>query len=60
MVRVFGNKCATPVGKIRAQQLANKRNISVDTIQRMYAYLSRAEEFYNENDTKALLSRSKS
>ena len=47
------NRCATPVGKIRAQQLANKRNISVDTIKRMYAYLSRAEEFYNENDNKA-------
>jgi hypothetical protein len=47
------NRCATPVGKIRAQQLANKRNISVDTIQRMYAYLSRAEAFYDENDNKA-------
>jgi hypothetical protein len=47
------NKCATPVGKIRAQQLANKRNISVETIQRMYAYLSRAEEFYNPGDNTA-------
>ena len=47
------NKCATEVGKIRAQQLANGRNISVQTIKRMYAYLSRAEEFYDESDTKA-------
>ena len=47
------NKCATSTGKIRAQQLANGRNISVQTIKRMYAYLSRAEEFYNENDMQA-------
>jgi hypothetical protein len=47
------NKCATQVGKIRAQQLADKRPLSVDTISRMYSYLSRAEEFYDENDSKA-------
>jgi hypothetical protein len=47
------NKCATQVGKVRAQQLANKEKISIDTIQRMYSYLSRAEVYYNENDTKA-------
>ncbi len=47
------NKCATDVGKIRAQQLAKKENISVDTIKRMYSYLSRAEEYYDPNDTKA-------
>lgn len=47
------NKCATQVGKIRAQQLANKESISVETIQRMYSYLSRAEVYYNENDTEA-------
>jgi len=29
------NKCATQVGKIRAQQLANKENISVETLKRM-------------------------
>lgn len=46
------NKCATQVGKVRAQQLANKEKISIDTIQRMYSYLSRAEVYYNENDTK--------
>jgi len=48
-----GNKCATQVGKVRAQQLANKENISVETIKRMYSYLSRAEEYYDESDTSA-------
>jgi hypothetical protein len=47
------NKCATDVGKIRAQQLANGRNVSVQTIKRMYAYTSRAREFYNPDDTSA-------
>jgi len=47
------NKCATQVGKIRAQQLANGEPISVETIKRMYSYLSRAEEYYDENDTSA-------
>ncbi len=35
--------CGTPVGKVRANQLANGEPISVDTIQRMYSYLSRHE-----------------
>lgn len=48
-----GNKCATPVGKVRAQQLAQGRPISVQTIKRMYSYLSRAEEYYDEGDTEA-------
>ena len=43
----IGNKCATPVGKVRAQQLANGRPISVETIKRMHSYLSRAEEYYD-------------
>lgn len=47
------NKCATRVGKIRAQQLANGENISLETIKRMYSYLSRAEVYYNESDTEA-------
>ena len=47
------NRCATQVGKVRATQLAEKKPISVDTIQRMYSYLSRAETYYDENDTKA-------
>ena len=45
------NKCATQVGKVRAQQLAKGEKISVETIKRMYSYLSRAEEYYDESDT---------
>ena len=47
------NKCATQVGKVRAQQLAQGKAISEETIKRMYSYLSRAEEYYDEGDTKA-------
>lgn len=47
------NKCATQVGKVRAQQLANKEAVSVETIKRMYSYLSRAEEYYDESDSEA-------
>ena len=46
-----GNKCATQVGKIRAQQLANGEKISMETIKRMYSYLSRAEVYYNQGDS---------
>jgi hypothetical protein len=48
-----GNKCATDVGKIRAQQLSQKKPISLETITRMHSYLSRAETYYDENDTQA-------
>ena len=48
-----GNKCATQTGKVRAQQLANGEPISVETIQRMYSYLSRAEVYYDETDMNA-------
>ena len=47
------NKCATQVGKVRAQQLANGEPVSVSTIKRMYSYLSRAEEYYDPSDSKA-------
>ena len=47
------NKCATQVGKVRAQQLANGEPISLQTIKRMYSYLSRASEYYDESDTTA-------
>ena len=47
------NKCATQVGKIRAQQLAQGKPISKETITRMYSYLSRAEEYYDESNTEA-------
>jgi hypothetical protein len=48
-----GNKCATPVGKVRAQQLAQRKPISIETIKRMYSYLSRAEAYYDESDSAA-------
>jgi len=47
------NKCATQVGKVRATQLAQGKPISKETIKRMYSYLSRAEEYYDEGDSKA-------
>ena len=47
------NKCATQVGKVRAQQLAKGEAITVETIKRMFSYLSRAGEYYDEGDTKA-------
>jgi hypothetical protein len=47
------NKCATQVGKVRAQQLAKGEAITVETIKRMFSYLSRAGEYYDESDTKA-------
>jgi hypothetical protein len=47
------NKCATQVGKVRASQLAQGKPISKETIKRMYSYLSRAQEYYDEGDTKA-------
>ncbi len=47
------NKCATQVGKVRAQQLANKEPISEATIKRMFSYLSRAEVYYEKGDTES-------
>lgn len=47
------NKCATQVGKVRAQQLAQGKAITVETIKRMFSFLSRAGEYYDESDTKA-------
>jgi hypothetical protein len=48
-----GNKCATQVGKVRAQQIMNGENLSMDTIKRTYSYLSRAAEYYNPEDNEA-------
>ena len=47
------NKCATQVGKVRAQQLAKKEAVTVETIKRMFSYLSRAEEYYDEGNNEA-------
>jgi hypothetical protein len=48
-----GNKCATQTGKVRAQQLAKGEPISVDTIKRMYSYLSRAEVYYDQAESSS-------
>jgi uncharacterized protein YuzE len=47
------NKCATQVGKVRAQQLAKGEAVTVETIKRMFSYLSRAEEYYDEGNNEA-------
>ena len=43
----LGNKCATQVGKVRAQQLANGENLSIDTIKRMRSFLIRQKDNYD-------------
>jgi hypothetical protein len=48
-----GNRCGTQVGKVRAQQLAKGEAVSFETVKRMYSYLSRAAEYYDEGDTSA-------
>lgn len=47
------NKCATQVGKVRAQQLAKGEAVSMETIKRMFSYLSRAETYYESGDTES-------
>ena len=47
------NKCATQVGKVRAQQLAQGKAVTVETIKRMFSYLSRAQEYYDEGNNEA-------
>ena len=43
-------KCGTAVGKIRAQQIAQGKPLSYETIKRVYAYLSRAITFIDKSD----------
>ena len=42
----LGNKCGTQVGKIRAQQLAQRKPISLDTVRRTRAFLIRQKGNY--------------
>jgi hypothetical protein len=49
----LGNKCATQVGKVRAQQLARKEKFTVPTLKRIYSYLSRAEAYYDASKPDA-------
>jgi len=51
--KAVGNKCATQVGKVRAQQLANGEPVSEKTVKRMYSYLSRAEVYYDQGDKES-------
>ena len=45
--KALNNKCGTQVGKVRAQQLATGKNISLDTIKRMRAFLIRQKDNYD-------------
>ena len=40
------NECATQVGKVRAQQLANRESLTIDTIKRMRSFLIRQKDNY--------------
>lgn len=44
-----GNPAGTQVGKIRAQQLCKKEDISLETVKRMFSYLSRAKTYNSGN-----------
>ena len=42
-----GNRCATQVGKIRAQQIAQGKPLSKTTLVRTYSYLSRGKAYHD-------------
>lgn len=44
--KAIDNKCATQVGKVRAQQMVNGENLSLDTIKRMRSFLLRQKDNY--------------
>ena len=48
----LGNPCATQVGKVRAQQISQGENLSLETLKRTYSYLSRAEDGFVEAQNK--------
>lgn len=49
-----GNKCGTQVGKVRAQQLAQGKPVTLDTIRRMRSFLLRQKDNYElQRDRKA-------
>jgi hypothetical protein len=51
------NKCATQVGKVRAQQLANREPVSLDTVRRMRSFLIRQKDNYElQRDRKPMMS----
>jgi HK97 family phage prohead protease len=51
--KAVGNKCATAVGKLRASQISQGKNLTIEILKRTYSYLSRAGEYYDPSDTKA-------
>ena len=44
-----GNPAATQTGKVRAQQLCKREEISLETVKRMYSYLERAKVYNTDN-----------
>jgi len=46
-------KCNNRIGVRRAIQLINRQEISLVTVKRMFAYLSRAKTYYNAKDLTA-------
>ena len=44
-----GNKCATQTGKIRAQQISQRKPMSYSVIKRVYSYLKRAKTYDTGN-----------
>ena len=47
------NKCATQVGKVRAQQLVRGEKFTLSTLKRIYSYLSRASAYYDPGNNEA-------
>jgi hypothetical protein len=45
------NNCMTQVGKVRAQQLAQGKPISIETVKRMKSFISRHKEGLSDSDT---------
>jgi len=49
----LNNKCATQVGKVRAQQIVRGEKFTKPTLKRIYSYLSRAEAYYDAGKPEA-------
>ena len=48
----INNKCATQTGKVRAQQIAQQKPLSFDTVKRVYSFLKRAKTYDTGDYTK--------
>ncbi len=48
-----GGRCATDVGKETGRILANRETLTDERTRRMYSFLSRAETYYQPDDTEA-------